>query len=467
MSTGQFDEHLHPRGGKGSSAGGRFISKGRATTEDASKAKARAPEPLHGGNLRIPSDKHLNDYLSMVSRFRTETSPGQASTEKMVLDNGVQFRVTPQTFKGKRYTAKLCYMNAAKIAMSNPDRTYVEGFITLHGVPIQHAWTVDKKGNVFDTTIKESKDIQGYFGVPFETDYVAKTALKTKVWGIISHTNRDLFDANSLAGIVKGAPKVDTVAEDLLSKNFSDKETFEKSVLSKIAKADLDRMAKADEEIKGMTPTNVKYVQGDGTYTPERQALHAKILEDMFTPEAIKKAMPAKGEVPILVLTGGRPAAGKTSALKSELSDEKNSFYISADTIQEHLPGYKAEYAGIFNGEGQDIALQAESIAMKAGMNFTYDATMKSTQPAIDRVKLYKANGYKVHGYFVHTTPTMSALRSVERFKATGRYVPPIVSFKSRSNETTFDKMIPILDKWALYDNNGRKPVRVAGGGNG
>jgi hypothetical protein len=55
----------------------------------------------------------------------------------------------------------------------------------------------------------------------------------------------------------------------------------------------------------------------------------------------------------------------------------------------------------------------------------------------------------------------MSARRSVERFAATGRFVPPEVSFNSRSNEETFDALTPSLDRWALFDNNGRAPRMV------
>ncbi len=223
--------------------------------------------------------------------------------------------------------------------------------------------------------------------------------------------------------------------------------------------------AKAEEEISHLTPTNKAFLNPDGTYTAERAALHADILSKMFTPEKIAHALPAPGEAPVLTLTGGRPAAGKTSSLKSELADiSGKSFYISADTIQEDLPGYNPAHAGIYNGEAQDIALEAERIAREHSLNITYDATLKSTQPAIDRVKSYHASGYKVHGYFAHTSPVTSAVRSQQRFMETGRYVPASVSFNSRSNEKTFDSLIPILDKWAIYDNNGAKPRLFARG---
>lgn len=222
-------------------------------------------------------------------------------------------------------------------------------------------------------------------------------------------------------------------------------------------------MAKADEEMKSLVPTNVLHKQADGTYTAERQQLHVEILEKLFTNEAVIAATPPSGTQPTLVLTGGRPAAGKTS---SYLRDQRvDGFYISADTIQEHLPGYRGDHAGLFNGEGHDIAAQAEAMARSMRLNIVYDATLKSTQPAVDRVEQYQSDGYQVDLHFTHTAPAVSAQRSVSRFMNSGRYVPPIVSYNSRTNEKTFDTLRPKVDRWWLYDNNGEFPAKIADGG--
>jgi predicted ABC-type ATPase len=377
-------------------------------------------------------------------------------------------------------------MNAGRIAMNDSSRTYVEGFIDFHGVPIQHAWTIDKSGKVHDTTLRDGKGINAYYGVPFNTDYVMKTALKTKVWGIMSHTNPSLFKEKNtksfLADFDPNQPRdkdgkwsetgaggdhsnSTTPSQDLLALHHDDEHDTFDNVLAQLTPEQKAAMARAEDSMKDLKPTNVEFVGPDGKYTPERAKLQAEILNDkIFTKERIAAAVPKNGEKPVLTLTGGRPAAGKTSALRNELGDTaKNSFYISADEIQEHLPGYTGEHAGIYNGEAQDMALQAEKIAREHGLNITYDATLKSTQPAHDRVDMYKAAGYDVNGYFVHTSPTTSAVRSAQRFMTTGRYVPPIVSFKSRTNEKTFDSLIPKLKKWAVYDNNGAKPKRIAG----
>lgn len=251
-----------------------------------------------------------------------------------------------------------------------------------------------------------------------------------------------------------------TVASDLLKKNHDDSETVE-DVYREIPQDVKDRMRQAQIENSVLTPTVVTHKLPDGTYTPERQELHNKILSDMFTAEVIAKSQPAPGEKPSLVMLGGRPAAGKTSTLAGEVGD-RNHFYLSADEVQERLPGYKPSLAQIFNAEGQDIALRAEHIARQNRMNILYDATLKTASSAHERVREYKAAGYDVEGHFVHTTPKTSALRSSQRFAGGGRFVPIEISFNSRTNEATFDSLIPQFSRWSIYDNNGRKPKLVA-----
>lgn len=440
-------------------------------------AKAFNPDQARGPDGKWTSgggsgeEPFIQQYLKMTSKVGS-------TKDKFILEHGKQYKYDASSFEGPRDEAQMCYMNAGRIALSNSKRTYVEGYITVHGVPLQHAWTVDSKGKVHDSTLTHDKNVGGYFGVPFTTDYVAKTALKTKVWGVISHTNPSLFKAVDKTKIIKFNPDqarddhgrwtIDgsstTPAEDLLALHHDGTETME-DVNKQLTPAQKYEMEQAAKGLNGQVPTNVQFMGPDGKYLPERADLHNKILSEMFSKEDIAHAMTKPGETPVLTLTGGRPASGKTSTLRKELGDtDKHSFYISADTIQEHLPHYDGKKAGLYNGEAQDIALQAEHIARANRLNVTYDATLKSQQPALDRVKAYHDDGYKVNGYFVHTSPVTSAVRSAQRYMDTGRYVPPEVSFNSRSNEKTFDTLIPHLDKWAIYDNNGTSPRLVARG---
>lgn len=228
----------------------------------------------------------------------------------------------------------------------------------------------------------------------------------------------------------------------------------------------------AENELAMGIPTNAFVEQGgfrnpDGTWTEERQALHAQILENFFNDDAVARATPAPGERPEFMFTGGRPGAGKSTSLNRYVDFNKDKFLtISADDFQTFLPGYEPHLAGLFNQEGQYIAERAERMARQHRLNVIYDATMKSTVPAVERVQAVKAEGYEVSVYFTHTTPQTSAVRTVERFMTNGRYVPMSVSYKSLTNEQTFDRVREYLDDWALFDNNGTAPRLVARKGN-
>lgn len=254
-------------------------------------------------------------------------------------------------------------------------------------------------------------------------------------------------------------------AQDLLDSHFTGKETMA-DVEKQLTPKQLSMVSEAEAGLQGKKTTQEQFMK-NGAYTPERAQIHADIIDKMFTPEAISRATAAPGQKPALVLTGGRAASGKTSTLQNELQEiNKHSFSINADDIQEKLPGYNGANAGLYHNEAQDIALQAENIAREHNLNVVYDATMKTQHPAEERVKAYKQAGYDVNGYFVHTSPVTSAVRASQRFEQTGRYVPPAYAFNSRTNEKTFDSLIPQFKKWAVYDNNGDKPKRVAHGEN-
>ena len=69
--------------------------------------------------------------------------------------------------------------------MWNKDLTYVEGFVAIHGVPIEHAWCVDANGVVVDPTIENVNQVVAYYGVPFKTEYLKRAILVNDVYGLL------------------------------------------------------------------------------------------------------------------------------------------------------------------------------------------------------------------------------------------------------------------------------------------
>lgn len=92
------------------------------------------------------------------------------------------------SFMGKRGTKKQCYANAGRIALDG-NMTYVEGYVSIYGVPVAHAWVLNKQGMVIDPTLDSHKSILEYYGIPIQADYLRQTVLRTKVWGVLDVMN--------------------------------------------------------------------------------------------------------------------------------------------------------------------------------------------------------------------------------------------------------------------------------------
>lgn len=137
----------------------------------------------------------LKQYLEATARlFEMQSIPKNLfSRPRLLLKYGKAFETDKNTYAGPRGTPKQCYSNAGRIALENPDMIYVEGIIA-HIIPIDHAWLINRKtGRVVDPTIKNNEYARGYFGIPFCTWYLNLVLYKTKVWGLIHHTNPGLF----------------------------------------------------------------------------------------------------------------------------------------------------------------------------------------------------------------------------------------------------------------------------------
>lgn len=148
----------------------------------------------------------IKDWLNFLKRM--PAPEGYHNRGEFLEKYGWGFVIGPQTFEGKRGKQHACYENSAKMVFDNDKLIYVEGYITLMSIPIEHAWVAKKNDvtHVIDPTLTKPDFEVEYFGIPFKTDYVRKTSLRTGVWGIISHTNMDLFKkGKALSKVIYGA----------------------------------------------------------------------------------------------------------------------------------------------------------------------------------------------------------------------------------------------------------------------
>lgn len=151
---------------------------GRWTSTGAAVDPAKVPGAAHAGS--IPA------YLDMIAN---KMHGGRPSVEGFILHHGKGYPMDSDSFIGGKMHR--CYENTTKAVMLDDSLTYVEGYVSVHGVPVHHAWAVDAEGKVRDYTIESGKGIKGYFGVPLKTDYIISAQLRRGRYGVLVHERRD------------------------------------------------------------------------------------------------------------------------------------------------------------------------------------------------------------------------------------------------------------------------------------
>lgn len=140
----------------------------------------------------IPSTTEQDKSIASLKDFTTFMDARRPTT--LFTEHGRGFYMGPQTFKGPRGKQHHCYMNATKAVWKDSSLTYVEGYVSVHGVPIAHAWAVTRSGTVIDSTTRSTRGIGGYYGVPFKREYLDKALARSGYYGLISHTNPALLN---------------------------------------------------------------------------------------------------------------------------------------------------------------------------------------------------------------------------------------------------------------------------------
>lgn len=258
-------------------------------------------------------------------------------------------------------------------------------------------------------------------------------------------------------------------AADLLTQHHQPDVTAEE-IIAKYPGAE-ERIAEVVQTVATMTPTDGPvekggHVQPDGSYTPERVALHRQILAQLLSPEAVAQATPDAGEPPTMTLLGGRGGSGKSWLTRPPTGpvDAERAFYINSDDIQAMLPDYETWKAGLYHEEASHIAGLAKEIAREAGLSLVLDATMRSPKFAKD-IAAFREKGYRVEAHYMFAAPHQAAERAVGRFMRGDRYVPPAYSLSSTTNEASFDQVKDSTDRWSIWDNTGTAPKLYTRGG--
>ena len=223
------------------------------------------------------------------------------------------------------------------------------------------------------------------------------------------------------------------------------------------------------KESDGITQTKDFYKTSKG-YTPERQKLHNKIIQDIVN----SANSPKNGEKPVAVLMGGGSASGKGTIRSALVIPKYQTAGISlgisdCDDIKSQLPEYEhfknqdiESAAYRVHEESMDIAMDALDELIKNNKNLMFDGTMKSVgkySKIID--KLHKA-GYHIQIVGTDVPVDVAIQRSEQRAQQTGRKVPEgIIRGSHGGFASTYPELLSKVDSYSLYDNSGKSPVLI------
>jgi len=281
------------------------------------------------------------------------------------------------------------------------------------------------------------------------------------------------------------------VNKDILGLSLEERQALQAEIIKEddgawIAEMDAENRAKAGIELELYNNPDPRYNYGttdtsgstgkdslamhrdtSGNLTPEREALHQKIIDDTFA-----DFQPTTGEQTFTIMGGGA-ASGKSTILESGtvvLPDQ--SVVIDPDAIKKALPEYKvmtrsgAEAAAKFvHEESSALAKRITTIAHQNGYNSVLDGVGANVLPKIEEAK---SLGVSIQGVYV-TVPTETAIeRATVRGLKTGRHVPvtEIMAGHEKVSRNLPEAARSFSHDVLLY-NTEAAPILIATGGRG
>jgi predicted ABC-type ATPase len=207
-----------------------------------------------------------------------------------------------------------------------------------------------------------------------------------------------------------------------------------------------------------------KHSRPDGSLTPERAALHEKIIDGILAghkPQAH----------PVATFFGGGPAAGKSTALKATPADTA---HIDSDEIKAQLPEYQQmleakdpRAASFVHEESSAISKAAAAEAVRRRVNFTLDGTGDSDVAKLAaKVSAARKAGYATEGKYVTVGTDEAVRRAKARAAAVGRHVPETFIRETHASVSdTYAKAVAqgLYDRTELYDTTGPQAKLIAG----
>lgn len=226
------------------------------------------------------------------------------------------------------------------------------------------------------------------------------------------------------------------------------------------------------------TPNSLsEYLDKDGNLSPEREALHNKIIDDM-----LKGKIPVDGQATMTMLGGG-PASGKSSVMSTNTSKDPHSVTIDPDAFKEKLPGYTEmaaktdKAAGFYHEESSMLAKKFAEVAYSENYNAIYDGTGDgSVNSVMKKINAARDHGYRVDAKYVSIDTEEAVRRNQKRYEdaVSKGQVPrlPNPDLVRSTHAKCSDISVACakeFDSIEIWDNNGAKGQQklIAKGGSG
>lgn len=260
------------------------------------------------------------------------------------------------------------------------------------------------------------------------------------------------------------------------------------------------RLAPKDYMAMAGSPLTGKYITADGDFTPERKALHDKIVSDFLDGVA---PVPS----PVQYMNGGGPASGKGTMTRGDnaritgyppthivddngnfvRTDEPGGVIIDPDQLKLSLPEGREsvqrrkageeldvahqEWAANLHEESSYLAKRLHQAALDRGVNLILDGVNDTSVDKVrSKVDQAHEHGYSVEANYIYLDPEEGLKRAAARAARSGRNVPSEVVLDTYENiPEVFDGVkTGVFDKIRLFDNNvSGQPGRLIAEGSG
>jgi len=294
-------------------------------------------------------------------------------------------------------------------------------------------------------------------------DYVEKRIIE-----IIDYRQKNKIVEKSIPEIVLEFERLNYLLSEKRISNFDKKtEIFNRLDENGNRKVDSESLKKLEKLVLSLPQTKNFYTDINGEYDENRKKVHESIIKKVKEGTTCVETLE-----PIAILTGGSPASGKSTFLKTYapylLSSEI--FHIDADEIRAMLPEYEGWNAIATHLETKDIVnrlLTGDEIANPCKHDLIYDGTMNNTKNYLPLIGMLKSLGYKIFIVYMDNVPYNEVKkRMISKYETSGRFVPieVIDDFFGKGKEALYELKNKV-DGYMIVDAGSKEYKIIEEGG--